>query len=194
MIQTVFAHDGISVFTGTWTAITAARGFNSNLLKIPEGATHFVRYNTGGVTALVVGEVLTGGTSNKTCKLIAQAVENGTAGAGDSGIIFVASPSGAFVAETLTGAAGGTVAIQQALIPLIASSPYPKACLIVVETAAINCTVGGVLPTLAAGTNDGVNMSAGTSRVIRGVENIRSFKAINAANANGAILKYELLF
>jgi len=194
MIQTVFAHDGTPVFTGTWTAITAARGFNSNLLSIPQGATHFVRYNTGGVKALVIGEVLTGGASTKTCTLIAQAVENGTAGAGDSGIIFVASPSGAFVAETLTGAAGGTVAITQALIPLITSNPYPKTALIVVETASLNVTIGGVLATTTATTNDGVTMSAGQSRVIRGAESIRSFKGINAVNANGSVMKYELMF
>lgn len=194
MISTVFAHDGTAVFNGTWTAITAARGFNTNLLKIPEAATHFVRYNTGAVLALVVGETLTGGTSNETCTLIAQAVENGVAAAGDSGILFVADVSGAFEAETLTGDATGTVVITQDFIPLITSEAKPKSALIVVETAPLNVAVGGTLATTVATTDDGITMAEGTSRVLRGYQDIASFKAINAVNANGSVMKYELRY
>ena len=191
----VFAHDGNCVFEGIWTAITAARGFNASLLSIPKDATHWVRYTTGATAALIVGEKLTGGTSGKTCILVAQAVENGTAGSGDSGILFVKTISGIFQAETLTGGAStGTVAIAQDFIVLNPGVVHPKALLVTVETASIHTTVSGTTPTATAGTNHGVNMDAGQSRVVRGVNNIRNFKAINAVAANGAILKYELYF
>lgn len=191
----VFSHDGNCKFTGVWTAITASKSFDTNLLNIPKDATHWIRYITGGTAALSVGETLTGGTSSKTCKLVAQAVEVGTAGAGDTGIIFVKSPSGTFVAETLTGGTStGTVIIAQDLITLALGNPHPKALLIAIETEAIKCTVSGQAPTTTAGTNYGVHMDAGQTRVIRGINNIKNFKAINAVASNGAILKWELYY
>ena len=68
----------------------------------------------------------------------------------------------------------------------------PKAALITVETAAINFTLDGTLPTATSGTNYGHKMDAGQSYVIRGYKNIRKFKCINAVASNGAIVKYTL--
>jgi hypothetical protein len=194
-MSNVFAHDGTAIFSGVWTAITAAKGFDELLLSIPKDATHWVRYTTGATAALSTGEALEGGTSGATCKLVAQAVEVGTAGSSDTGILFVNTVSGTFEAETLTGGTStGTVDIIQDMIALNKGNPHPKAVLITVETATILCTIGGVLAATTATQNYGLSMSAGTSRVIRGVQNIRNFKAINAVNANGGILKYELYY
>jgi len=191
----IFQHDGNCVFCGTWTAITASKGFDSTLLSIPKDATHWVRYTTGATAALSVGEALEGGTSSATCKLVAQAVETGTAGSSDKGILFVNTVSGTFQAETLTGGTStGTVAIGQDLIALSKTSPHPKALLIAIETAAILCTVDGTTPSTTALNNYGIYVDAGISRVIRGVHNIRNFKCINAVNTNGAILHYELYY
>lgn len=191
----IFQHDGNCVFEGLWTSITAAKGFDSTLLSIPNDATHWVRYTTGATAALSIGETLTGGTSNKTCVLVAQAVEVGTGGSSDTGIIFVKSPSGTFQAETLTGGTStGTVDIAQDFITLNKVHQHPKALLVSVETAGINATISGTTPTATAGTNHGITLSAGQSRVIRGVQNIRNFKCINAVASNGAKLKYELYF
>lgn len=195
MSSQVFAHDGNAVFEGVWTAITAAKSFNTNLLNVPANATHWVRYTTGGTAALSVGETLTGGTSSKTCKLVAQAVEVGTAGSSDTGIIFVNAVSGTFQGETLTGGTStGTVAIAQDFIALNRYSPHPKTLLVAVETASLHCTVSGVTPTATAGTNHGVTIPASGSWVVRGVQNIRNFKAINETNANGSIMKYILYY
>lgn len=193
----VFAHDGTAVFSGVWSSITSAKQFDSTLLNIPKDATHWVRYTTGATAALSVGETLTGGTSNKTTVLVAQAVETGTAGSSDTGILFLKTPSGAMTAtgETLTGGTStGTVAIIQAPISLLKISPNPKALLISVETASLIVSVGGVKAGTTATTNFGITLSAGQSMIIRGKNNISSFYAINAVDANGAIMKYFMYF
>jgi hypothetical protein len=101
---------------------------------------------------------------------------------------------GTFQAETLTGGVStGTVAIIQDLIPLI-TTVQPKAALITVKTAAIQFTLSGVTPTVIAGTNHGHQMDAGQSYVIRGYNNIRKFKCINAVASNGAIVEYSMFF
>ena len=190
----IFAHDGEAQFDGVWTTITAAKGFDSALLDIPKEATHWVRYTTGATAALRLNEVLTGGTSHSTCRLVGKATETGTAGSSDTGILLVNSVVGTFQAETLTGTVStGTVAIIQDLIPLI-TSVQPKAALITVKTAAIQFTLSGVTPTVTGGTNHGHQMDAGQSYVIRGYSNIRKFRCINAVASNGAIVEYSLLF
>ena len=190
----VFSHDGEAQFDGVWTTITAAKGFDSVLIDIPKEATHWVRYTTGATAALRLNESLSGGTSHNTCRLVGKATEVGTAGSSDTGILLVNSISGAFQAETLTGATStGTVAIIQDFIPLI-TGVQPKAALISVKTAAIQFTLSGVTPTVIGGTNHGHQMDAGQSYVIRGYSNIRKFKCINAVNANGAIVEYSLFF
>lgn len=193
----VFAHDGKVLFEGLWSAMTAAKSFSPYLLSPPKDATHWVRYTTGGTAALVRGETLTGGTSDETATLVAQAVEVGTAGSSDTGILFLSNVSGAFTAtgETLTGTSTGTVAIAQAPIAIPRPiPPHPKALLITVETAPVHVTLSGTTPTATAGTNHGTTLTAGQSWVIRGIDNIRNFKVINETNANNALLKYALYF
>ena len=193
-MMNVFAHDGTSGFSGIWSTITSARSFNEALLNPPQEATHWVRYTTGGTAALKLQEKLTGGTSASTCTLVAQAVENGTAGSSDSGIILINVKSAAFQAETLTGSVStGTVAIAQDFIPLRVRTAA-KAALITIETASVQFTDSGVIPTVTAGTNYGHFIDYGQSIIIRGYERIRRFAVINAVNASGSILKYTLYF
>lgn len=192
----VFPIVGECVLSGIWTTITASRGFDASILNPPRDATHYIRYTTGATAALQVGELLTGGTSTKTAYLLAQAVENGTAGSGDSGILFLrlTSDASAYTAagETFTGGVStGTVATAQQPIPLMKYST-PKGALITVETAAINFTIDGTKPTATAGTNFGCQIGSGQSYVIAGWNNIRNFKCINSVNASGAIVKYQL--
>jgi len=190
----VFSHDGNCKFTGVWTAITASKSFDTNLLNIPKEATHWVRYITGTDFALTPGETVSGAAASAV--VVAQVIETGTiADDTAAGILFLKTVSGAFTAETITGGTStGTAVIAQDLIALALGNPHPKALLIAIETAAIKCTISGQEPTATAGTNYGVHMDAGQSRVIRGINNIKNFKAINAVNANSAILKWELYY
>lgn len=198
-----FQHDGNVVIEGLWTAITAAKSFDTALLNLPIGggpgkdATHWVRYTTGGTAALAVGETLTGGTSTETCILVAQAVEIGTAGSSDTGIIFVKKISGTMTAtgETLTGGTStGTVVTAQAPIEILAPSPNPKAVLVTAEAFALYITLSGLTPTVAAGTNHGIPLAAGASWLIRGKNNVKNFKCINAVNTSGAKMHYQLFY
>lgn len=198
-----FAHDGNVVIEGLWTAITAAKGFDKTLLTLPIGggpgkdATHWVRYTTGATAALSIGETLTGGTSTETCILVAQAVEVGTAGSSDTGILFVKKISGTMTAtgETLTGGTStGTVVTAQAPIEIVTSSLSPKAALISAEAFALYITLSGTTPTVAAGTNHGIPLSAGASWIIRGKQNVKNFKCINAVASSGAKMHYQLFY
>ncbi len=190
----VFPINGECVLSGTWTGITAARGFHKTILNPPIQATHYIRYTTGGTAALQIGETLTGGTSSATAKLIGYAVESGTAGSSDTGVIYIRILSGAFNSsgETVTGGTStGTVATAQAPLPILTYDP-PKAALITVETAAVNFTLDSINPTLTASTNFGSQIASGQSYVIVGWNNIKNFSCINSVASNGAILKYQL--
>lgn len=198
---------GIKMFGGTIGTLTSVVGINANLLNVPAAATHFIKYNTGGVGALTLGETLTGGTSAKTCVLVAQVVENGTAGAGDNGIIFINAKSGTFVAETLAGGtSSGTIAITQDMVSLASINlivdtaskgslrSQPKTLQVLAVGFDINYTVDGTLPTVTAGTNNGTTLEAGQATTIRGITEIRNFKCINAVASSGAKIKYELAY
>ncbi len=187
-----FSMEGIAGVSGVWTDITAAKGFDSALLNIPISATHFVRYTTGGTAALLLNELLTGGTSTKTCRLVAQAVEVGTAGSGDTGVLLLSNVEDGFTAagETLTGTTStGTAVTIQAPIPLMFHG-MPRAVLLTIESADVLMSVGGVLPAISQ--NYGNIVSAGQNRRLMGINNIRTMKVINATADNGAVLKYEL--
>ena len=193
----VFAHDGTCVFVGKWSAITASKGFDADLLSIPQTATHFVRYTAGTDFAFTVGETVTGAAASAI--VVSQVIETGAIASNTAaGVLFLKSVVGTFAAETITGGTStGTAAIIQAPIvlnPQILRIKNPKALLIAVETASIHCTLGGTLATTTATQDYGVTMDAGQSRVIRGAQNIQDFKCINAVNANGAVVKYELYF
>lgn len=71
---------------------------------------------------------------------------------------------------------------------------FPKAALIVVETAAINMTLAGGTPTAAAGTNVGIPIEAGQSYVIKGADAVRAFRCINRVASSGAKVKYIIFF
>lgn len=194
-MNSVFMHDGSCVFEGTWSTITAAKSFNANLLSIPKDATHWVRYTNGATAALVPYEIVHGNTSAATAVLAAQAVEVGTAGSADTGILFLKDLAGTWVAETVHATVStGTVDIAQAPMALNASNPHPKALLVVAEEEDLIITISGLLPTATAGTNHGTLLRAGQSEVFRGIQNIRNFRAINAVNANGALLHYRLYY
>jgi len=70
------------------------------------------------------------------------------------------------------------------------TTPLPmKAALITVETADIRFTLDGTAPTTTATTAIGHLMTSGQNYVVRGWENIRNFKCINAVGSSGAVVK-----
>lgn len=191
----VFTSRGECGISGTWATITSARSFHSSVLIPPYHATHYVRYTTGATAALRKGEILTGGTSGATIHLIDQAVENGSAGAGDSGFLFVAVKSGTPTpaGETWTGVSTGTVVTEQAPQEIKFRSA-PKSVLLTIESATCNVTLDGTTPTVQGGTNSGHTLAVGSEKYYDGYDTVRQFKAINAVNANGSIVKYSLFY
>lgn len=185
---------GVAQFTGVLTTMTSYKQINSNLIYVPSMATHYINYSTGGVAALIDNEKITGGTSNKTARIVKVVRDNGTGGSSDDGLLLLKTVSGTFQSETITGAtSGGTAAIVQDLIQ-IKSAALPKCLLLTVETASVNITFDGTNPTLTAGTNLGHTLTTGQTMTIFNVESMRNMKVINAANASGAIVKYSIYF
>ena len=70
-----------------------------------------------------------------------------------------------------------------------------KAALITVETADIRFTMDGTTPVVTA-TGGGVGhlMVSGQSYVVRGWENIRNFRCINAVASSGAVVRCSFFY
>jgi hypothetical protein len=186
---------GVAQFSGTWDTITSARSFDPDLLTIPANSAYWTRFITGSVANLTEGESLSGGTSSSTVRLLKQIIEQGAAGAttGAGILLLTNTKSAAFSGEVLTGAvSSGTVVIPGDLLPINFPGMSISTILIEVEAASINFTIDGTTPTVTAGTNQGMTLTAGTFYTID-QEHLRSFKCINAVNASGAKVKYSLL-
>lgn len=69
------------------------------------------------------------------------------------------------------------------------SGMSPKEAIVSCEVAAVNYTLDGTTPTVAAGTNAGLLLDIGDALNLVGIESIRNFKAINRIASNGAVLK-----
>jgi hypothetical protein len=196
----VYPLNGECGFSGRWgniTNITTITQFDPLLLTIPQTATHYVKFTAGTTAQLVQGETITGGTSTATAVVVGVAVEGGTIGATTQyGILFMQIPKGTPTAagETWTGSkASGTVVTVQAPMPIRTYSA-PVAALITCEVASAAFTLDGTSPTLTAGTSDGHTITSGQSYVVAGFNNIKNFKIINAAAANGTVIKYSLFY
>lgn len=64
-----------------------------------------------------------------------------------------------------------------------------KAALIKVETAAVNLCIDGSVPTVAAGTNIGLQLDPGESIYLDDPQNVIAFRAINRVASSGSVLK-----
>lgn len=64
-----------------------------------------------------------------------------------------------------------------------------EAALLKVETAAVNVCLGGTTPTVAAGTNIGLQLDPGESLFIDDGQNARGLSIINRVNASGSVVK-----
>lgn len=69
-----------------------------------------------------------------------------------------------------------------------------RSMVISVEVADIRFTIDGTTPTLTAGTAAGHLLPTNSSYEIHGEQNVANFKAINAVNGSGALVKCTYLF
>jgi hypothetical protein len=76
----------------------------------------------------------------------------------------------------------------------LATGLTAQSALVTIETAAINFTIDGTTPTIAAGTNVGHTADSGSSFTLKGLNNIKNFQCINRVNASGAVVKYSISF
>lgn len=197
MSSQVFVVNGEGGISGVFNTLTSEKGINTLLLSPPLNATHYVRYSSGATAALKTNEILTGGTSASTAQLIGQVVENGTAGSGDSGILFIRIISGipTSTGEVWTGGlSSGTVTTAQSPLSHAYKTPA-KAVWITAESADIHVTLDGTIPTTEAGTSVGhLLINDQSPLVISGRGNIYNFKCINAQDGNGAVVKYTVMY
>jgi hypothetical protein len=198
----VFAHDGECQFSGRWTTITAARAFDPLILQVPIEATHWIRFTAGATADLAVHEVVTGGTGSGTAVVVAQIIEQGTAGGSSSaGVLLLRNLSWLattvvgvdFVAtEVLTGGTSTGTVVASGPVQRIISHAPAKTLLITCQTATLQFSYSGLDPTATAGTDEGMQLVSGGNFLLRGPHNIKKFKAINAVNGSGSVMKYAL--
>lgn len=88
--------------------------------------------------------------------------------------------------ETITTAASTGFTASYLNYSTAANLPI-KAALITVETASIRFTLDGTTPTTTAGGAVGHLMTAAQNYVVRGYENCRNFRCINAAGSSPTV-------
>jgi len=64
-----------------------------------------------------------------------------------------------------------------------------QTALIKVETATVNICIDGSTPTVAAGTNVGMQLASGQSWLLDDSNNVENFRVINTADASGSVVK-----
>lgn len=94
--------------------------------------------------------------------------------------------------STMTAATGFTA--TELKVNVSTNKPYGTErtvteVVVTVEVESIRYTTDGTTPTTTATTGIGHLAAAGDVIIIRGYENIANFKAINAVDANGAIIQ-----
>ena len=94
-------------------------------------------------------------------------------------------------AKTLTAA---TYESRATAVGAFDGATSPVGAVLNVKTAAVNFTVDGTAPTATAGTDVGFYGNTGDTITLWGRSQVANFKAINAVNANGAILEVAYLY
>jgi len=192
-MYTIKGDAGIS---GKWSTITAAKGFDANVIQIPQQCTHFIPFTSGGTAAIGVGEIVTGATSTATAYVIGVTLDEGTwAGGTGTGILWLNRVSGTFQAENLDiGVDADVCTIAANVYPCDFSGLQAKSALITCEGFIINYNFSKIAPTATAGTNYGHVLAVGGAVVISGIQAIRNFSCINSVNASGSIVKYTVFY
>ena len=193
----VYSLDGDAGISGKFSTITAAKGFDANVLEVPKDATHFVPFTSGGTAAIGVGQKVVGATStSSTAYVVAVTLDEGSWGAGTgAGILWFNRVVGTFTAENLDiGADGDVCTIASALYTCDFSGLQAKSALVSCEAFTINYNVSKITPTVAAGTSYGHLLAVGASVVIKGIQALRNFQCINAVNGSGSIVKYSIFY
>ena len=188
-------HDraGIEQILGT---LTSAKGFPADSLLIPSDAEYQIEFSSGGTTEIVEGNKIVGATSSATAYVCGISLYMGTWAGGDaSGILFLRDVSGTFQAENLNVGAGSNLAtIPGAPRECKYAGMKPVSAFIMAKTAAVNFTLSGAVPTLAAGTDIGIYLAENISYLIQGFDNVKNFQAINTVNGSGGVLRTILFY
>ena len=175
--------------------LDAALGLDSAIVSPP--VKTYMRYSAG-VAALVRGVSLTGQTSSAIIQVEAVVVTSGTLAGSDAvGVVFVTVVSGTPVTgENFRTAVPATLFISRSPVYTIpgaqkANGPLEaKSLVIICETSALRILWDGSLPTNSTETGDvsyGVPLNPFDSYLIKGWQNVRNLKMINAVAAvNGA--------
>jgi hypothetical protein len=92
------------------------------------------------------------------------------------------------IADTTSATGIATAAMYNA------SGKVAREMWVIVETAAVNFTIDGTTPTIAAGTNVGPTLPANGYLILKGSKAISSFRCINRVASSGAIVKYIVMY
>lgn len=161
-----------------------------------------VAYTSGGTTQIVVGDIIVGATSTATAEVIDITLTSGTWGAGTAaGVITVRSQNGTFQNENIKVAAGTNDATIASDTAVCDESQYifPQfkgkmaiAALVNVYANTALVAVNGLKPDQTALV--GQPMAAGSSWVLRSVDEIINFKCVDYTAGSASIVHVGLYF
>jgi len=121
----------------------------------------------------------------------------GLSAAGTYQIDFVSAANpAAFVLSGTSTTTGAASLDDLELYEFVQSSDIMqvKRAVISVETASVNFTIDGSMPTVSSGTYQGHLLDAGDVLTLNEIDEIRKFRCINSVASNGAVLKVTYSF
>lgn len=155
---------------------------------------------TAGITGLASGLVVTGGVSGAIGRVDAVVITAGTLAGSDAvGILFITVRSGTFQTDENLVNGITTYAISRTAIVTLPSNYRYGAKAVVVQclTGAINLLYDGSPPTNSGEIGDasfGFTLQPTDAEVIRGWENVRRLKFLNAVAVTNGILNVEVFY
>ena len=179
--------------------VDVAQSLSTHVLHPP--VRTYMRF-TAGIATLVTGVTLTGQTSNAVVTVNGVVVTSGTlAGTDGAGIIFVTVVSGTPVTDENLRIATTTQCISRTAVITIPTPHWgaeiARAVFLQAETNSIRLLWDGSTPTTTSETGDtsfGFILGALESIPIKGEQNVKNLKFINAATASNAVVNIEVYY
>lgn len=175
-----------------------AVGLDSDTIKPP--GERSLRYSSGGVGTIAVGDVITGATGGTTATVAGVVLETGTFGAGTGqGVLYIDDQVGDFEAENLnlTGAttqANVATIAEDSVDISIFKDKHAQMALVTCEAQSAMFTLDGTIPTETGGTRVGHQLPAAQSIILETPDEIKNFQCVDFTAQSACYIKVTCYF
>jgi len=159
-----------------------------------------LRFTSGGVGTIAVGDIITGATGGATATVAGVVLETGTFGAGTAqGVLYLNDQVGTFEAENLniTGSltqANIATIVGDSIDITFAKNKHAQMALVTGEAQSAMFTVDGTTPTETGGTRVGHQLPADHSIILETPDEIENFLCVDYTAQNACYVKVTCYF